>query len=100
MDQHGELRTGLATLVSNGAYHQELVSRSEFVPHGRGHARVPAHGHSDPENDLLVERKERFARMYTGGDPDIGNFDPEQELPRGIWNGSPGPMLRRTTVYD
>ena len=100
LKQYGELRTELTTLASNGAYHREFITQSDWFHTGEGMRAFLLMGHSDPENDLLVERMERFAQMYTGEDPEIGNYDPEHKLIRSIWNGSLGPMLRRATVYD
>ncbi len=100
LKQYGELRTELTTLASNGAYHREFITQSDWFHTGEGMRAFLLMGHSDPENDLLVERMERFAQMYTGENPDIGNYDPEHKLIRSIWNGSLGPMLRRATVYD
>ena len=100
LTQYGELRTELTTLASNGAYHREFITQSDWFHTGEGMRAFLLMGHSDPEDDLLVERMERFAQMYTGEDPDTGNYDPEYKLIRSIWNGSLGPMLRRATVYD
>ena len=100
LKQYGELRTELTTLASNGAYHREFITQSDWFHTGEGMRAFLLMGHSDPEDDLLVDRMERFAQMYTGEDPDTGNYDPEHKLIRSIWNGSLGPMLRRATVYD
>ena len=100
LKQYGELRTELTTLASNGAYHREFITQSDWFHTGEGMRAFLLMGHADPENDLLAERMERFAQMYTGEDPEIGNYDPERKIIRSIWNGSLGPMLRRATVYD
>ena len=98
--QYGELRTELTTLASNGAYHREFITQSDWFHTAEGMRAFLLMGHSDPEDDLLAERMERFAQMYTGEDPATGNYDPDHKLIRSIWNGSLGPMLRRATVYD
>lgn len=98
--QYGELRTELTTLASNGAYHREFITQSDWFHTGEGMRAFLLMGHSDPENELFVERMERFAQMYTGEDPEVANYDPERKIIRSIWNGSLGPMLRRATVYD
>ena len=100
LKQYGELRTELTTLASNGAYHREFITQSDWFHTGEGMRAFLLMGHSDPDNDLLVERMGRFTRMYTGEDPDAPNYDPEHKIIRSIWNGSLGPMLRRATVYD
>lgn len=100
LKQYGELRTELTTLASNGAYHREFITQSDWFHTGEGMRAFFLMGHADPENEVLLERMERFAQMYTGEDREIGNYDPEHKIIRSIWNGSLGPMLRRATVYD
>ena len=98
--QYGELRTELTTLASNGAYHREFITQSDWFHTGEGMRAFLLQGHSDPDDPLLVQRMERFASMYTGEDPDTANYDPEHKIIRSLWNGSLGPMLRKATVYD
>ena len=100
LQQYGELRTELTTLASNGAYRREFITQSDWFHTGEGMRAFLLMGHSAPEDNLLVERMERFAQMYTGEDPETPNYDPEHRIIRSIWNGSLGPMLRRATVYD
>ena len=89
LQQYGELRTELTTLASNGAYHREFITQSDWFHTGEGMRAFLLMGHSDPENDLLVERMERFARMYTGEDPDAPNYDPEHKVIPSIWKREP-----------
>ena len=98
--QYGELRTELTPLASNGAYHREFITQSDWFHTGEGMRAFLLMGHSDPENPALVERMRRFADMYTGEDAAVGNYDPERKIIRSLWNGSLGPMLRKATVYD
>lgn len=98
--QYGELRTELTPLASNGAYHREFITQSDWFHTGEGMRAFLLMGHSDPEDPSLAERMRRFADMYTGEDADVGNYDPEHKIIRSLWNGSLGPMLRRATVYD
>lgn len=100
LKQYNELRTELTELASNGAYHREFITQSDWFHTGEGMRAFFLMGHSAPDDELLVERMERFAQMYTGEDPEVGNYDPEHRVIRSIWNGSLGPMLRRATVYD
>ena len=100
LKQYGEIRTQLTTLASNGAYHKEFITQSDWFHTGEGMRAFLLMGHSSPNDALFVERMERFARMYTGEDPEYGNYDPRHKIIRSLWNGSLGPMLRRATVYD
>ena len=68
LEQYGELRTELTTLASNGAYHREFITQSDWFHTGEGMRAFLLMGHSAPDDDLLVERMERFAQMYTGED--------------------------------
>lgn len=100
LKQYGELRTELTTLASEGAYHREFITQSDWFHTGEGMRAFLLMGHSAPDDRRLVERMERFSQMYTGEDPDVANYDPRHRIIRSIWNGSLGPMLRRATVYD
>ncbi len=98
--QYGELRTKLTELASNGAYHREFITQSDWFHTGEGMRAFLLLGLSDPNNDLYKERMKRFAAMYMGEDPDAPNYDPVNKVIKSMWTGSKGPMLRRATVYD
>ena len=100
LKQYGELRTELTTLASEGAYRDEFITQSDWFHTGEGMRAFFLMGHSDPHDERFVNRMERFSRMYTGEDPEYGNYDPQRKIIKSIWNGSLGPMLRRATVYD
>ena len=46
---------------------------------------------ADPDNEINRERAERFAKFYTGDDPDAPNYDAEHQIIRAAHNGSGGP---------
>lgn len=98
--QYGELRTKLTELASNGAYHREFLTQSDWFHTGEGMRAFLLLGLSDPNNALYKERMKRFAAMYMGEDPDAPNYDPVNKVIKSMWTGSKGPMLRRATVYD
>ncbi len=98
--QYGELRTKLTELASNGAYHREFLTQSDWFHTGEGMRAFLLLGLSDPKNDLYKERMKRFAAMYMGDDPDAPNYDAVNKVIKSMWTGSKGPMLRRATVYD
>ena len=100
LQQYGELRTELTTLASEGAYREEFITQSDWFHTGEGMRAFFLMGHVDPHDEQFVDRMERFSRMYTGEDPQYGNYDPQAKIIKSIWNGSLGPMLRRATVYD
>jgi hypothetical protein len=55
-------------------------------------------GLADPTNPKLRERILRFADFYV--DPAHGNYDPKHRIIKSMFNGSRGPLMRRTTALD
>jgi hypothetical protein len=98
--QYGELRTKLTELSSNGAYHKEFITQSDWFHTGEGMRAFFFLGLSEPNNAQYRERMKRFAGMYMNEDPAAPNYDPVHKVIKSIWNGSRGPMLRKATVYD
>lgn len=100
LKQYGELRTELTDLSANGSYHQEFITQSDWFHTAEGMRGFFLWGLSEPDNQQYVNRMERFAAMYTGENPDIPNYDPEQKVIRSFWTGSMGPMMQDATIYD
>ena len=98
--QYGELRTKLTDLSSNGAYHKEFITQSDWFHTGEGMRAFFFLGLSEPNNVQYRERMKRFAGMYMNEDPAAPNYDPVNKVIKSIWTGSRGPMLRKATVYD
>jgi len=98
--QYKELRTVKTELATNGAYHKEFITMSDWFHTGEGMRGFFLWGLSEPTNPSLVQRMKRFAGMYMNEDPEAPNYDPAKKLIKSIWNGSKGPMLRKATVYD
>lgn len=100
LKQYGELRTELTDLSANGSYHQEFITQSDWFHTAEGMRGFFLWGLSEPGNQQYVNRMERFAAMYTGENPEIPNYDPEQKVIRSFWTGSLGPMMQDATIYD
>src|SRR5262245_27354312 len=98
--QYGELRTKLTELASNGAYHKEFITQSDWFHTGEGMRAFFFLGLSEPNDPKYRERMKRFAGLYMNEDPEAPNYDPVHRIIKSIWNGSRGPMLRKATVYD
>ena len=98
--QYNELRTKLTTLAANGAYHREFLTQSDWFHTGEGMRAFLLQGLSTPNDEHWRQRSIRFAKMYTGEDPDAPNYDPEKKIIKSMWTGSHGPMLRKATTYD
>ncbi|MEY7848388.1 hypothetical protein AB7C87_04200 [Natrarchaeobius sp. A-rgal3] len=56
-------------------------------------------GLAAPEDDVVVERAERFAGLYLA-DSDANNYDGEKRLVRGPMNGGAGPEYADFSAYD
>ena len=98
--QYNELRTKLTELASNGAYHKEFITMSDWFHTGEGMRAFMLLGLSEPNDPRYRERMTRFAGLYMNEDADAPNYDPVNKVIKSIWNGSKGPMLRKATVYD
>lgn len=98
--QYKELRTEKTELATNGAYHKEFITMSDWFHTGEGMRAFFLWGLSEPTNPSLVQRTKRFAGLYMNEDPEAPNYDPEKKIIKSIWSGSKGPMLRKATVYD
>ncbi len=98
--QYGELRTELTPLASNGAYHREFITQSDWFHTGEGMRGLLLYGLSNPTDPVFVKRMKRFAEMYMGNDSDAPNYDPKHKVIKSIWTGSLGPMMRKATTYD
>jgi len=98
--QYGELRTTKTKLASNGAYHREFITQSDWFHTGEGIRAFMFLGLADPRSPQLVTRMKRFAGLYMNEDPDAQNYDPVNKVIKSIWTGSKGPMLHKATEYD
>jgi hypothetical protein len=94
--QYKELRTVKTELAKDGAYHHEFITQSDWFHTGEGMRGIMLQALSDPHDDKLISRMQRFAALYMG-EP---NYDPQRKLIKSIWTGSNGPMLHKATAYD
>jgi hypothetical protein len=98
--QYKELRTVKTELATDGAYHKEFITMSDWFHTGEGMRGFLLWGFSEPTNPALVLRMKRFAGMYMNEDPEAPNYDPAKKMIKSIWTGSKGPMMRKATTYD
>jgi len=98
--QYKELRTVKTDLAKDGAYHNEFVTKSDWVHTGEGIRGFLYQGLSDWNDPQFQRRIKHFAGLYIGEDPDAPNYDREHKILRSIWTGSKGPMLHRATEAD
>ncbi len=98
--QYGELRTVKTELAKNGAYYKEFITQSDWFHTGEGMRGFMFLGLSEPADQRLRQRMQRFAGLYMNEDPEAPNYDPKRKIIRSLWTGSKGPMLHKATTYD
>ncbi len=76
-----------------GQIHNEFDAYYDWMHHGEGYLFFYFLGLADPYSLKQRQRAIKFARMYTGEDPEAPNFDPERKLIRSPINGSRGPRF-------
>jgi hypothetical protein len=98
--QYTEARTVEVPLARDGMYYREFPVMMDWLHNGEGLTVFNLQGLSDPRDPLLRQRAERYARFYTGDDPQAPNYDAQHRLIRSMFNGSRGPLLRKATPLD
>jgi len=79
-----------------GQIHNEFDAYYDWMHHGEGYLYFYFLGLSDPQSAKLKQRAVRFARMYSGDDPDASNYDRHKRLMRSPITGSRGPRFEMT----
>ncbi|MDQ2731886.1 MAG: hypothetical protein M3Y56_09525 [Armatimonadota bacterium] len=76
-----------------GQIEREFDGYYDWMHHGESGHLFYFFGLSNPDDPVMVERAEKFARMYTGDDPAAPNYDRERRLIRSPITGSRGPRF-------
>ena len=74
-----------------GTVEREFVAGFDWFHSSESYTYIYYLGLADPERHVDRERALRFARMYTGDDPQAPNWDGDLTMIRGPLNGSRGP---------
>lgn len=98
--QWTEARTTHVPFARDGMYYKEFPVMFDWLHNGEGLTVFNLQGLSDPEDLLFQQRVRRFAGFYMNEDPQAPNYDPEHKIIRSIFNGSRGPLLRKSTGLD
>lgn len=98
--QYTEAKTVEVPFARDGMYYKEFPTMFDWMHNGEGFSVFFLQLLSDPHNDLARQRVERFAGFYMGTDPQAHNYDPEHRVIRSMFNGSRGPMMRKSTGLD
>ena len=87
-------------MAENGMYHREFVTSFDWEHTGEALAAFHLYGLGAPGDPRYKIRAERFARFYTGDDPEADNYDRELKIIKSIHNGSRGAKLTPATEQD
>lgn len=98
--QYTEAKTVDVEFARDGMYYKEFPVHSDWAHHAEGLVVFSLLGLCAPKDQKHLQRVKRFAGFYMDEDPQAKNYDPEHKLIRSMFNGSRGPMLRKTTPLD
>lgn len=92
--EHWEAVTRQFTVF--GQIHREYDGYYDWMHHGESNLLLYYLGLSNPDDAKMFARSMRFARMYTGQDPEAPNYDTSLQMMRSPINGSRGPNHENT----
>jgi len=98
--QYTLARTTEVPLARDGMYYREFPVQMDWLHNAEGLTGFNLLGLATPHDPRFRQRVERFARFYTGDDPQAPNYDPQRRMIRSLFNGSRGPLLRPATALD
>ena len=84
----------------DGMYYKEFPVMFDWMHNGEGFSVFFLQPLSDPDNLEMRRRMERFAGFYMGTDPQADNYDTAHRVIRSMFNGSRGPLMRKSTGLD
>ena len=98
--QYTEAKTVEVPFARDGMYYKEFPVMFDWMHNGEGFSVFFLQPLSDPYNMAMRQRMERFAGFYMGTDPQADNYDPAHRVIRSMFNGSRGPLMRKSTGLD
>ena len=98
--QYTEAKTIQVPFARDGMYYKEFPVMMDWMHNGEGLRVFNLQGLSEPGNHSFAQRVRRYAGFYMNEDPQAPNYDPNHRIIRSLFNGSRGPLLRRTTALD
>jgi hypothetical protein len=98
--QYTEARTRQVPFAREGMYFKEFPVHADWMHNSEGIQVFNNMGLMDPYDPVYEQRVRRFAGFYMNEDPGAQNYDPVHRIIRATFNGSRGPLLRRTTGVD
>ncbi len=100
LKQFTQARTVEVPFAREGMYYREFPAMFDWYHIGEFLRVFNLQGLSDPQDARFRERVRRYAGFYMNEDPEAPNYDPEHKIIRSYFNGSRGPLLRKTTGVD
>jgi hypothetical protein len=98
--QYTEAKTVDVPFARDGMYYKEFPVMMDWMHNGEGLRVFNLQGLSDPDNLDFQNRVRRYAGFYMNEDPGAQNYDYEHKIIRSMFNGSRGPLMRKTTGLD
>jgi len=98
--QYTAAKTTAVPFARDGMYYKEFPVMMDWQHNSEGLSVFNLQGLSDPLNPRFRDRARRYAGFYMNEDPGAPNYDPQHRIIRSLFNGSRGPLLRKTTAVD
>lgn len=98
--QYTEAKTVEVPFARDGMFYKEFHCMMDWMHIGEELRVFNLQGLSDPDNVRFRHRVRRYAGFYMNEDPGAPNYDPKYRIIRSMFNGSRGPLMRRTTGLD
>jgi len=98
--QYTEAKTVKVPFAHDGMYFKEFPVMFDWLHNGEGLRVFNLQGLSDPYDLDFARRVRRYAGFYMNEDARAPNYDPKHRIIRSMFNGSRGPLLRKTTGLD
>jgi hypothetical protein len=100
LKQYTEAKTVDVPFARDGMYYKEFPVMMDWMHNGEGLRVFNLQGLSDSDNLNFQKRVRRYAGFYMNEDPGALNYDFEHKIIRSMFNGSRGPLMRKTTGLD
>jgi hypothetical protein len=98
--QYTEAKTVDVPFARDGMYYKEFPVMFDWMHNGEGLRVFNLQGLSDPYDVSFGHRVRRYAGFYMNEDPQAPNYDSQHKIIRSMFNGSRGPLMRKSTGLD
>ena len=98
--QYTESKTVETELFREGVYYKEFPAMFDWMHTGEGLSAFTLQGLSDPYDPDYKRRISKYTGFYMNEDPGADNYDPKHRIIKSLFNGSRGPLLRKSIPID